>query len=84
MSLSIVLGMPTTDFFRPRLSSSLTISAAPRSVPSPPITNRMSMFMSSRVSTMAPMSWAPRELPSRVPPKLWAWATDSGFKINGV
>ena len=84
MSLSMVFGMPTTAFFKPRLSISFTIAAAPRSVPSPPMTNRISTFMSSSVSTMSPMSCWPRELPSIVPPKLCACSTELGRSTTGV
>jgi hypothetical protein len=38
MSLSMVLGMAATTIFFLRLASSVESSAAPRSVPSPPMT----------------------------------------------
>jgi hypothetical protein len=84
MSLSIVLGMPTIDFFRPRFSISFAISEAPRSVPSPPTTKRMSICISSSVSTMSLTSCGPRELPRIVPPKLCTCAMDSGRSVIGV
>jgi hypothetical protein len=44
----------------------------------------MSTFMSSSVSTIAPMSCWPRELPSSVPPKLCACSTELGLQHSGV
>jgi hypothetical protein len=84
MSLSMVLGMPTTLIFKPRCRISSAIAWAPRSVPSPPIVKRMPMFMRSSVSTISPMSWWPRDDPRIVPPYSWMRLTASGFSSTGA
>ena len=84
MSLSMVFGIPTTALRNPRLRHSCEIASAPRSVPSPPTTKRISIFISSRRSTISPMSCGPREVPRIDPPKLWICETDSGRRIIGV
>ena len=51
MSLSIVLGTPTTAIRAPRSSTTLAICIAPRMVPSPPDTKRMLIPSRSRQPT---------------------------------
>ena len=84
MSLSIVFGTPMTDSARPRRSASSAIFAAPRSVPSPPITNSREMPRRSRVATIRCGSWLPRDVPRMVPPRLWMSATASRLSTTGA
>ena len=79
MSLSMVLGMPTTAIRRPRSPITRTICIAPRIEPSPPMTNSMLMLSRSRQSTISSGSWGPREVPSTVPPSTEMSRTVSGF-----
>ena len=80
MSLSIVFGTPTTAILPSRSATALATCIAPRSVPSPPMTNRMLMFIRSRQSTIAAGSWPPRELPRIVPPSSSMLLTTSGVR----
>ncbi len=77
MSLSIVFGTPMTDRASPRRSASSASLAAPRSVPSPPITNSSETPSRTSVSTMSTGSCRPRDVPRTVPPRLWMSATAS-------
>ena len=77
MSLSIVFGTPMTRQLQPALGASSAIFAAPRSEPSPPITNRTEIPSRTSVSTISAGSWSPREVPRIVPPLLWMSATTS-------
>jgi hypothetical protein len=61
MSLSIVLGIPTTASSIPRRNASTAIACAPRIVPSPPIANRQWIPCAASVSTIASGACAPRE-----------------------
>ena len=56
MSLSMVLGTPTTPMRCPRDLISAAIRWAPRMVPSPPMTNRIEMPMRSSASTISTLS----------------------------
>jgi len=78
MSLSIVLGTPTTARGWSRAAAASAMRWAPRSVPSPPMTNRMQMPRRSRVAAMSSGSWSPREVPRTVPPRVWMPATSAG------
>ncbi len=82
MSLSIVLGTPTTAIFWPRAAITAAICIAPRSVPSPPITNRALTFIRSRQSTISPGSWPPREVPRIVPPSSSMSLTTAGERSS--
>ena len=84
MSLSMVLGMPTTLIFSPLPFTDWAIRVAALRVPSPPIMNRMPMFIRSRQSTMASMSWGPRDEPRIVPPMSRMSATVSGVEFHDV
>ena len=69
MSLSIVFGTPTIAIRSLRARRSRRrCRCAPRSEPSPPITNRMLMPSCSRQSTISSGSCCPREVPRIVPP----------------
>jgi hypothetical protein len=80
MSLSIVLGIPTTAIRPPRSRTRSAIVIAPRSVPSPPITNKTPMLSRSRQSTIASGSWLPRDVPKIVPPSSAIRLTTSGVR----
>ena len=84
MSLSIVFGTPMTDSSTPSRSAVEAIFAAPRSEPSPPITNRTEIPSRTRVSTISAGSWLPREVPRKVPPRLWMSETTSRDRRTGV
>mmetsp|Transcript_7602 Transcript_7602/g.18100 ORF Transcript_7602/g.18100 Transcript_7602/m.18100 type:complete len:217 (+) Transcript_7602:254-904(+) len=85
-SLSIVLGTTATAIARPRFFTSSAILAAPLTVPSPPTTNSKLTPCSTRESTMASVSWPPREVPKVVPPMLCRLATafsSSSRQVDG-
>ena len=80
-SLSTVLGIPTTETFKPRLSISFAISSEPRWVPSPPIIKSIFIFNDSMASTISAVRFPPpRLVPKKEPPILWISSTESGFK----
>ena len=68
----------------PRARSRREMLWAPRIEPSPPMTMRMSMSSSTSRSTIAAGSWAPRDVPSTVPPRSLMRATDSGVSVHDV
>ena len=82
-SLSIVLGTPTTDILRLRRVHSSATSRAHLSVPSPPMQNRMFMFMRTSVSTISSVGCCPRDEPRIVPPCSWIVSTVSGSSMSG-
>ena len=84
MSLSIVFGTPMTDSSTPSRRAVEAIFSAPRSEPSPPITNRTEIPSLTSVSTISAGSWSPREVPRMVPPLLWMSETTSRDRRTGV
>ena len=68
MSLSIVLGMPTTDTFNPLLAHSSLMALAPACEPLPPMTNTMFIPCASIESTILGTSPPPRPVPMTEPP----------------
>src|ERR1700753_1747919 len=90
----MVLGTPMTESTTPRAAASSAISWAPRSVPSPPMTNRTDTPSRASVVTSSAESWGPRELPRIVPPRLGlraaqrppdgpAAVVDAGHQVRG-
>ncbi len=76
---------PDDGQLQPRAAPpSTAIFAAPRSEPSPPITNRTEIPSLTSVSTISDGSWSPREVPRMVPPRLWMSATTSRDRRTGA
>ena len=69
MSLSMVLGMPTTETLRPRSAHSALIAFAPAWLPLPPMTNTMLIPCCSMESTILGTSPPPRPQPMMDPPR---------------
>ena len=70
MSLSMVFGTPMTDSSTPSRSAAAAIWSAPRSDPSPPMTNSTETPSLASVATIMSGSWLPRDVPRMVPPRL--------------
>ena len=66
----------------PRSAITSAICCAPRSEPSPPMTNRMLMPSCSRQSTISSGSCCPREVPRIVPPSSLMSRTTSGVEVD--
>src|SRR5262249_17444824 len=79
----MVFGTPMTARVRPWRPASSAIRCAPRSVPSPPMTNSTLMPCRRSVATIVAGPWSPREVPRMAPPWLGmpattAWGTRTG------
>ena len=84
MSLSMVLGIPTTPMSRPRLRASFASFWAPRRLPVPADHEQTTLTPClTSVSIWAPGSVLPREVPSIVPPRLWMPATTASVSTIG-
>ena len=85
--LGVRYGAPTSVvgvvFAAMGLLQAASFLAAPAIEPSPPITNKMSICRASSSSTMRCGSWAPREVPSMVPPCSLMLLTSSGVSRTG-
>ena len=83
MSLSMVLGMPTTAIRSDLRATSSWRACAARIVPSPPIRNKMSTRWSTRPPTSADASRVPRDVPRNVPAWMWRSRTSAGSRTIG-
>mmetsp|Transcript_19785 Transcript_19785/g.30966 ORF Transcript_19785/g.30966 Transcript_19785/m.30966 type:complete len:210 (-) Transcript_19785:286-915(-) len=81
MSLSIVLGIPTTEMLCFNSSNAFVIDKAPRRVPSPPRVNKISTSFAAKFLAITIGSWGPLDVPRIVPPWLCMFLTKSGVKF---
>ena len=82
-SLSIVLGIPTTDILSPLRVTSAAMSLAHLREPSPPMQNSTLMFILTSVSTITSDGCCPRFEPSTVPPISCIVSTASALSSIG-
>mmetsp|Transcript_59552 Transcript_59552/g.169407 ORF Transcript_59552/g.169407 Transcript_59552/m.169407 type:complete len:233 (-) Transcript_59552:2612-3310(-) len=82
MSLSMVLGTPTTATSWPISCVHLKVSMAPVWVPSPPMTKYCVMFIFWSDFAMSICSGLPRSLTKMVPPCMWMFWTASGVSFT--
>ncbi len=79
----MVFGIPITPIGISRRRSAAAMPMAPRIDPSPPITNKMSIWSASSWSTIRSGSCAPRDEPRMVPPWALMSCTSAGVSANG-